>query len=281
MEYTKWQKALAEFVGPLALVFVGGGAVMIADFGAGNSGLVTVALAHGFVIATMVSAIGHVSGGHLNPAVTIGAWVTQKISSSLALIYLVSQFAGGIVGALLLRAAFPKTIWKGATHPLGVTTVVNGISKGQAVLIEAVLTFFLMWVIMATAIDPNGSFGKIAGLAIGFVIAMDAMMGGPITGASMNPSRTLGPAIVAGKYTGIWVYFVGPIAGAIVAAALYDGVIMRRRESAPAEATVYNAGEEGSGFGGHGEHLPSGESDLPRGWGGHGEGDPGGPGSTP
>jgi len=278
MEYTKWQKALAEFVGPLAFVFVGGGAVMIADFGAGNSGLITVALAYGLVIATMMTAIGHVSGGHLNPAVTIGAWVTQKISSSLAVIYLVAQFAGGVVGALLLRAAFPKTIWKGATHPLGVTTVVNGISKGQAVLIEAVLAFFVMWVIMATAIDPNGSFGKVAGLAVGFAYAMAVMMGGPITGGSMNPARTLGPAIVAGKYTGIWVYFVGPIAGAIVAAALYDGVMLRRREPEPAMAGP-DGDEEPSGFGAHGG--PSMGGDAPAGWGGHGEGDPGEPGSTP
>jgi MIP family channel proteins len=261
MEYTSWQKSLAEFVGVLALVFIAGGAMMIADLGASNAGLVTVAFGYGLVYAAMVSAIGHVSGGHINPAVTIGAWVTQKISSGLALVYLVAQFAGGIVGALLLRAAFPKSIWSATPHPLGITSVAAGISKGQGVLIEAVLTFFLVWVVFATTVDPHGSFNKIAGLAIGFVVVMDAMMGGPVTGASMNPARTLGPAIVAGKFPGIWVYFVGPIAGGIVAAALYDGVLIRRREPEPvvAEASAYDAGEEAAGIAGPGTSQSPGE----------------------
>jgi aquaporin TIP len=243
---------------------------------------VTVGFAHGLVIATMVSAVGHISGGHLNPAVTIGAWVTQKITSSLALIYITAQLLGGILGALLLKFSLPKGITKSPAF-LGATLVNRqAISNGQAVLIEAVCTFFLVWVIFAVAIDPQGSFGKIAGLAIGFVIAMNSFMAGPLTGGSFNPARTLGPALIANKWTGIWVFFVGPVAGAIVAAAVYDGLMLRRREPAMAEGpidgedTLYGeeapAPEEGFGFGAHGEHP----SDHPaeghdHGFGGHGD----------
>jgi len=126
------------------------------------------------------------------------------------------------------------------------------ISNGQAVLIEAVLTFFLVWVIFATAVDPEGAFGKIAGLAIGFVILMDIMMGGAFTGAAMNPARSLGPALVSGTWKGWWVYWVGPVAGGIVAASLYDTLILRPRGtggSAEADAVV----------------------PAPHGWGAHGE----------
>ncbi|MCA1833997.1 MAG: aquaporin [Actinobacteria bacterium] len=262
MEYTRWQKALAEFIGPLAVVFVGGGAAIISNFNLAGSGLVTVALAYGLVIATMVTATGHVSGGHLNPAVTIGAWVTQKISSSLAIMYIIAQLLGGIAGALLLRAALPKQLWD-PSH-LGATSVVRGISNGQAVLIEAILTFFLVWVVFGVAIDPEGAWNKVSGLAIGFVIAMDAMFGGPLTGAAMNPARAFGPALVSGHWTGIWVYFVGPIAGAIVAAALYDGIILRPRLT-PVVETVDELTE-----GAVSEELPP-EEQFPHGIGAHGE----------
>jgi aquaporin TIP len=112
---------------------------------------------------------------------------------------------------------------------LGTTTVAPAISDAQAITIEAVLTFFLVWVVFATAIDPAGAFAKVAGLAIGFVIAMDIMMGGPFTGASMNPARTLGPAVVAGQFAGWWVYFIGPAIGGTLAAVAYDLGIIRRR----------------------------------------------------
>jgi MIP family channel proteins len=264
MEYSRWQKALAEFVGPLALVFVGGGAGIIASFNVGGSGLVTVALAHGLVIGTMVSAVGHVSGGHFNPAITVGAWVTQKISSSLAALYILVQLAGAAAGALLLRIALPKALW----NPSHISaTVVNrqaGVSNGQAVLIEAILTFFLVWVVFGVAIDPEGSWNKIAGLAIGFVIAMDSFFAGPLTGAAMNPSRSFGPALVSGHWTGIWVYFVGPIAGGIVAAALYDGVILRPRLT-PVVETMDELTE-----GAPDEELPP-EEQFPHGIGAHGE----------
>jgi aquaporin TIP len=228
------RKLLAEFVGTFALIFIGAGSIVAA----GNTitgitpgaGLVTIALAHGLVIATMVSATGHVSGGHFNPAVSVAAWVTRRLGTGELVAYVLTQLLGGIAGAALLRVAVPQGSWEPAS--LGATLVAQNVSEVQAITIEAVLTFFLVWVVFATAIDPEGAFDKVAGLAIGFVIAMDIMMGGPFTGASMNPARSLGPAVVRGDYTGILVYFVGPVVGAAVAAVLYDLAILRRRATA-------------------------------------------------
>ena len=224
------RRLTAEFVGAFALIFIGAGSIVAFATGLEGSGLITIALAHGLAIGVMVSAVGHVSGGHFNPAVTIGAWVTQKIPLWDAAAYIGAQLAGGISGALLLRLGTPGEVWRAVD--LGTPQVV-GVSVGQAVLVEAVLTFFLVWVIFATAVDPEGAFGKVAGLAIGFTIAMGIMMGGPFTGAAMNPARALGPALVAGLWDGQWVYWIGPIAGGVVAATLYDLVILRRREPEP------------------------------------------------
>lgn len=242
MERSLGQKLLAEFVGTLTLIFIGAGAVV-----AGHGDLAAIALAHGLAIATMVSALGHVSGGHFNPAVTIGAWVAQKIESRNALAYIAAQLAGAAAGAGLLRAALPEQIWRAAN--LGTPAVNGALSNGQAVLIEAVLTFFLVWVIFATAVDPEGAFGKIAGLTIGFVFTMDIAMGFGFTGAAINPARWFGPAAVAGSWDNWWVWLVGPIAGGIVAASLYDSMIMRPR-----------------GAGGSAE-----PGEAPHAWGAHGE----------
>ncbi|HEX9775748.1 MAG TPA: MIP/aquaporin family protein [Actinomycetota bacterium] len=231
MERTTIQKLLAEFVGTFALIFIGVGSIVAANFAPG-AGLVTVAIAHGLAIATMVTAVGHVSGAHFNPAVTIGAWVTGKIKSADAGLYIGTQLLGGIVGALAIRAAIPREAWLGVN--LGTPLVSGSIRSGSAVLIEAILTFFLVWVVFATAIDEDGAFNKVAGLAIGFVILMDIMMGGPFTGAAMNPARSFGPALVGGFWDGWWVYWVGPIAGGIIAAVLYDSIILARREPAAA-----------------------------------------------
>lgn len=229
MDRSLGQRLVAEFVGAFALVFIGVGAVISTQAG---GALVTVALAHGLAIGTMVSAVGHISGGHFNPAITIAAWITQRIRLPDAISYIVAQLLGAAAGAGLIRLAVPRRIWE--VVQLGVPLVAAGpggrvISTGQAVLIEGVLTFFLVWVVFATAFDPDGAFGKIAGLAIGFVIAMDIMMGGPFTGAAMNPARSLGPALVAGNWADHWIYWLGPVAGGLVAALLYDSIFLRRR----------------------------------------------------
>jgi MIP family channel proteins len=215
------QRLTAEVVGTFTLIFIGAGSIIV------GGSLVGVALAHGLAIATMVSAVGHVSGGHFNPAVTVGAWVTRRMSTVAASAYIVAQLAGGVLGALALRWLMPGQLW--GPVDLGTPQVNPLVADWQAIALEAVLTFFLVWVVFATALDPEGAFGKIAGLAIGFVITMDILAGGPLTGAAMNPARSFGPAVVSGTYTGIWVYFLGPIIGGTVAALLYDMGILRRR----------------------------------------------------
>lgn len=228
--YSLGQKAVAEFVGTFALIFIGAGSIVAAvaaGGGEGGAGLVTIAIAHGLAIATMVSAVGHISGAHLNPAVTAGALVTGKIGPTDAGTYLLAQLAGATAAAGVLAVAVPESIWREAS--LGATLLGNGVSAGQGVLIEAVLTFLLVWVVFATAVDSEGAFGKIAGLAIGFVVLMDIMMGGPFTGAAMNPARSFGPALVGGYWADAWVYWVGPIAGGVAAAVLYEITVLRRR----------------------------------------------------
>ena len=241
MERSMSQRLTAEFVGTFTLIFVGAGSIIAANAigvttgaigpGIGGAGLVTIALAHGLAIGVMVSAVGHVSGAHFNPAVTIGAWVTRRIGSAAAVAYVVTQFLGAIAGAFALRLVLPGAAWEPVL--LGTPTVNPILDDWQAIALEAVLTFFLMWVVFATALDPDGAFGKIAGLAIGLTIAMDIMMGGPFTGAAMNPARSLGPALASGELTGTWVYFLGPIIGATLAALLYDLAILRGPNTAP------------------------------------------------
>jgi len=230
MERPMTQRLLAEVVGTFTLIFIGAGSIVAASeagLGVGGAGLITVALAHGLAIGVMVSAVGHVSGGHFNPAVTVGAWVARRMTTGAAVAYVVAQIAGGLLGALALRLVLPGSAWDPVT--LGTPLVTPGIADWQAIAIEAILTFLLVWVVFATALDPEGSFGKIAGLAIGFTIAMDVMMGGPFTGAAMNPARSIGPAVVSGELTGVWVYILGPVIGGTVAALLYDLGIMRRQ----------------------------------------------------
>lgn len=230
MDRPMTQRLLAEAVGTFTLIFIGAGSIVAASAagqGVAGAGLITVALAHGLAIGVMVSAVGHVSGGHFNPAVTVGAWVARRMSSGAAVAYVVAQIAGGLLGALTLRLVLPGSAWDPVT--LGTPLVSPGIADWQAIAIEAILTFLLVWVVFATALDPEGSFGKIAGLAIGFTIAMDVMMGGPFTGAAMNPARSIGPAVVSGELTGVWVYILGPVIGGTVAALLYDLGIMRRQ----------------------------------------------------
>jgi len=245
MERSMTEKLTAEFVGTFALIFIGVGSIIVA--GANGFDVLGVAFAHGLTIAVMVSAVGHISGGYFNPSLTIGAWVTQKIKSKDAIAYIIAQLAGGTAGALLIRAAVPKSFANAVN--LGVPQMHPQFSNGQGVLIEAILTFFLMWVVYATAIDPEGSFGKIAGLAIGLTITLDILMGGPWTGAAMTPARHFGPALVGGHWANWYVWYVGPAAGAVIAAALYDGLMIRRPGSVAREEAPH-------GFGAHGEHAP-------------------------
>ncbi|HWH32748.1 MAG TPA: MIP family channel protein [Egibacteraceae bacterium] len=228
--YSTAQKALAEFVGTFALIFVGVGAIFVTTLDGSGANLTTVALGHGLAIAVMVSALAHVSGAHFNPAVTAAALATRKISVREGAVYLAAQLAGGTAAAAIAMAALPG----GGDAVAGGTPVLNldQISVGQGVLIEIVLTFFLVWVIFGTAMDPRGAFRQIAGMAIGFTVLLDITMGGPLTGAAMNPARAFGPALVSGTWDHHWVYWVAPVIGGLLAGLLYDLVILRGREEA-------------------------------------------------
>ena len=223
------QRLISEAVGTFTLIFIGAGSILASDAlggGVGGAGLLMIALAHGLAIGVMVSAVGHVSGGHFNPAVTLAVWVTRRIETAAAVMYIVTQLAAATLGALALRVLLPGLLW--GPSNIGSPAVTPGIETWQAIAIEALLTFLLVWVVFATAVDAAGAFGKIAGLAIGLTIAMDIMMGGPFTGAAMNPARSFGPAIVSGELSGMWVYFIGPIIGGTIAALLYDLGVLKR-----------------------------------------------------
>lgn len=223
-----WKAAVAEFVATFGLIFIGAGSVIVA--GPSGSGLVGVALAHGLVLAIMVSITAHISGGAVNPAVAIGLWVAGKLSSLKTVVYVVAELAGGVFGALMLRIVMPAELWKASS--LGTPLLAANIGSGKGILIEAILTFFLVFAVFGTAVDPRGPFSKTAGLTIGLVIAFDILAAGPLTGASMNPARTFGPGLVSGTWTDWWVYWVGPIAGAVVAAFLYSVVFLKDSEPA-------------------------------------------------
>lgn len=209
---------VAEFVGTFALIFIGAGALAI-----GAGGLVGVALAHGLVIVTFAYAYGHISGTHINPAVTLGLLIAGEIEFVAAIGYWIAQFLGGILGAVLLNAVLPEA------GDLGVTILGEGVTPIQGLVVEIVLTFFLVNTIFNTAV--SGKVGNFAGLAIGLTLVLSILMGGPLTRASLNPARTLGPAVVSGNYADIWLYFVGPFIGAILAALLYIGILKDKGEA--------------------------------------------------
>jgi MIP family channel proteins len=222
---------LAEFIATLALIFVGAGAVVMTAIADG--GLVGVALAHGLVLAIMVSVTGHISGGVVNPAVAIGLWVTGKLDTSRAAAYIAAELLGAVAGALLLRLVTPDAIFDAASGGTPLVNAAQGMGVGKAVVLEAILTFFLVFAVYGTAVDDRGVFPKTAGLTIGLVLTFDILAGGPLTGAAMNPARQLGPALVAGEWSDWWVYWVGPIAGAIIGGVVYWGAFLRSREPTP------------------------------------------------
>jgi aquaporin Z len=219
------RRGALEFVGVFALIFVAAGGAAYAR------SPVDLAWANGLVIAVMVCAAGPISGGHINPAVTLGFLVTRRIAPLLAVVYWVAQFGGAVLAALLLKWVLPQGAEDASN--LGVPALGSGIGSGQAVVIEAVLTFFLVWVVFATAVDPRGTFKQIAGLAIGFVIAVDVLMAYGLTGGAMNPARAFGPQLAGNHWAHGWVWYVGPFAGGVIAASLYELLYLRPARPEP------------------------------------------------
>ena len=208
MDQGRVRPLVAEAIGTFALVFAGCGAIMV-DAKSHALGHAGVAISFGLVILVMIYAVGHISGAHFNPAVTLAFAVARHFPVARVPIYWVAQLAGALAAALVLRGSLSDIAHVGATLPAG--------SDGQAFLWEAVLTFFLMFVIMAVATDSR-AVGEAAAIAVGATVGLDAMFGGPITGASMNPARSLGPAIAATDFRAVWVYLLAPCVGAVPAA---------------------------------------------------------------
>jgi aquaporin TIP len=218
------RRGVAEFIGAFTLTFVGAGSIIAAN-GIHDPSLIGIAIAHGLAIGVMVSALGHISGGHFNPAVTFGFLVTRRIKPAMGVVYWVAQLAGAAIAALLLKAFLPHTSVDSVK--LGVPALGGGVNAGAAFGIEAVLTFFLVLVVFATAVDPRGTFKSIAGLAIGLTITIDILFGGPFTGAAMNPSRAFGPQLVGNHWSNGWVWYAGPLLGGAVAALVYELLYLR------------------------------------------------------
>ena len=219
---------VAEFIGTFALIFFGAGSVILALNG--QLDLVGVALAHGLVIAIMVSQMGHLSGGVFNPAIQIALWVTGKMPTNRTIAYIAAQLLGGAAGALLLKFLIPGQAFDAALG--GAATLNAGISAGKGILLEAVGTFFLVWAVFATAIDDRGPFAKTAGFTIGLTITFGILAIGPWTGAAFNPARWFGPALATGEWANWYVWLVGPIAGGIIAGVLYWSLFLRGKEPA-------------------------------------------------
>lgn len=220
--FTDLRPAVAEMIAVFALVFIGGGAVIINSLN-DSIGLLGIAFAHGIVLMCMVYATAHISGGHVNPAVTISMWANKLISTKKATLYIIGQLIGAIIASIFLFYIFTTTSFDfGASVPaLGIE-----IDFFKGIFIEAILTFFLVFVIFAVAVDKRVPAG-VYGLAIGMVLVFDILMGGALTGAAMNPARAFGPAIIAGNWANQLVYWVGPIIGGIVAGLTYKYLFLK------------------------------------------------------
>jgi len=214
---------LAEFAGTFLFFVIGAGAIITQTYiGSPPGGLLAIALAHGLALAIAVSVFGAISGGHFNPAVTFGLAVADKHPWPRVLTYWAAQLIGAILAGLVLQAFFqhsPAAI--DATH-LGTPGLAKGVSAGQAILVEAVLTVFLLWAVFGTAVSPNAP--RIAGFGIGLMVTADILLGGPITGAAMNPARWFGPAVVSGFLENWYVYWIGPLIGGGLAGLSYKYV---------------------------------------------------------
>ncbi|HXY86329.1 MAG TPA: MIP family channel protein [Gaiellaceae bacterium] len=205
---------VAEAIGTFALVFAGCGAIMV-NAKTSQLGHVGVAISFGLVIMVMVYAVGHVSGAHLNPAVTAAFVMTRHFPRSRAVAYWLAQVSGALLAAAVLRGSLGNIAHVGATLPSG--------SQAQSFLWELIMTAFLMFVILAVATDTR-AVGEAAAIAIGATVGLDAMFGGPISGASMNPARSIGPALVSGDTHALWLYIAAPIVGAALGALAYQQI---------------------------------------------------------
>lgn len=222
------RRLVAEALGTFGLVFIGA-AVVVVNGGFPNSGigLLGIALAHALVLSIMVTATMTISGGHLNPAVTVGLLIARRIAPPYAAAYIVTQLVSACAAALLVKLLLPAGAVRGAL--LGVPVIASSVSLSQAIGLELVLTFFLVSAVFGTAVSPDAP--RVGGFGIGLVLLFDILVGGPLTGAAMNPARAFGPALVQGQWVGHGVYWIGPLLGGILAAVLWEHVLLPKSVS--------------------------------------------------
>lgn len=230
------KKAVAEALGTFFLTFVGIAAILSTTSavtgvtgggGAGLGGLVAIALAHGLALSVAVNVFGGISGAHVNPAVTAGVFASGRMSAGDAVMYVVAQLAGATIAAMACNGLFPAEAVTQAK--LGIPLPAAWATTGVVLGMEFILTFLLVTAVFGTAIDERGASVKIGGFGIGLTVAFDILAGGRVTGASMNPARSFGPALIHGDFSWHWAYWVGPIAGGVVAALLYHHVLLEKK----------------------------------------------------
>ena len=217
------RRAASEFLGVFALVAVASASVVVSA----DIGLLGVALAQGLILAAMIAGLMRISGAHFNPAVTLGLLVTRRIAPGPAVVYWLAQLAGAIAAALLVELLYPSRFDRVLESSVPAINDGTGFGVGAALVLEVLLTFFLVWVVFAVAVDPRRTAGAAAGFAIGLVVTADILVGGPITGAAMNPARAFGPQLVFGVWDDAWIYYAGPFLGGLVAALLYTWLMVR------------------------------------------------------
>ncbi|HEX5424549.1 MAG TPA: aquaporin [Candidatus Acidoferrales bacterium] len=223
--YGFFQKIAAEFFGTFAIVLIGAGSICADRYlqtqGHATFGLAGVALAYGFGVAAMVSALAHISGAHLNPAVTVGMWVNRRLDTLYSFFYIVAQLVGSLAAAYLLVAALPESAW--VTDGLGTPDLAPDITRWRGMVIAGVLAAVIVFVYFATIVDESGAFRKFGGFAVGLAVTADVLFGTPFVGASAaNPARTFGTALASRHWHNHGVFWIGPLFGAIIAAVVYE-----------------------------------------------------------
>ena len=224
------RRCTAEAVGTFALVFIGAGSIMSGFFPKSDFGVLGVALAHGLILGTMITATMRISGGHLNPAVTLGLLVARRTNARTAIAYIVTQVVAAILAALILKELYPPAVIR-ATG-LGAPHLAASVSLTQGIVVETVMAFFLVSAVFGTCVHPEAP--RVGGFGIGLTLAADILMGGGLTGAAVNPARAFGPALVAGDMVAQMVYWIGPILGGVLAGLLWEHVLLPKRTESSA-----------------------------------------------
>lgn len=216
------RRLVAEMFGTFMLVFLGAGAIMTTNFPRGDFGLIGSALAYGLALAVGITATLSISGGHLNPAVTAGMMAIRRIDAKTGILYIVAQLLGATLAAFALKALLPPGVTK--VLAIGTPSIAATITLGKAIAIEGLLTFFLMSAVMGTVVSPAAP--RIGGFGVGLTLVIATFFGGPLTGAALNPARAFGPALISGQWVSQGVYWVGPILGALLAAFLWEKLLL-------------------------------------------------------